>query len=208
MLQTAVPVAMAQTVAEMILIISLIAVAILAYANGANDNFKDVASFYGCRSCSYKIALGWATLATCAGSIASVFFASVLLKNFPGKGLVPEALVHSPSFLLAVTLAAGGLFNSRRVANTMSHKLTEISTSQGLSANLTTAMFVTTVSFHGLPVSTTHVSVGALLGMGTITGQAKWQSVRSVAASWVITLSCAALVAGTIFFFLWRLFQS
>jgi len=108
---------------------------------------------------------------------------------------------------VAVVMAVGGLLNSRRVADTMSNKLTDMSPGQGLSSNVATAMLVTTASLHGLPVSTTHVSVGALLGMGSVTGQAKWKSVFPVLASWVITLPCAALVAAVAFLSL-RLFSS
>ena len=65
-----------------------------------------------------------------------------------------------------------------------------------LTDTFSTAMLVTTASFHGLPVSTTHVSVGSLLGMGIVTGQTKWKPVLGVLASWVVTLPCAALLAG------------
>jgi len=54
----------------------------------------------------------------------------------------------------------------------------------------------TSASLHGLPVSTTHVSVGSLLGMGLATRQVKWKPVLGVLASWIVTLPCAALLAG------------
>lgn len=349
-------------------------VAFLAYANGANDNFKGVASLYGSRTCSYRTAITWATVTTAAGSIAALLLASVLLKNFSGKGLVPDHLVLSPAFALAVAfgaggtvlsatrlgfpistthglvgaivgagmsaaaggvhytllgknfllplllspllavvtggliyllfrglrkasgireetcvcvggkwqpvmeqgvscqaaqsltlevgttpecerryhgtflgieakgvmdtlhflsagavsfarglndtpkiaalllvagaiephwslilvaaaMAAGGLLQARRVAHTMSHKLTDMNPGQGFAANLSTALLVTTASLHGLPVSTTHVSVGALLGMGTVTNQAKWKTILPVLASWVVTLPLAAVLS-------------
>ena len=79
----------------------------LAYSNGANDNFKGVASLFGSRTTSYRTAMTWATLTTFAGSIASIFLAQALLKKFSGKGLVPETIVGSEGFLLAVALGAG-----------------------------------------------------------------------------------------------------
>ena len=54
-------------------------------------------------------------------------------------------------------------------------------------------------SVHGLPVSTTHVSVGALLGIGITTRQARWKSVLGVLFSWVVTLPCAALLAALVY---------
>ena len=67
-----------------------LATCFLAYSNGANDNFKGVASLFGSRTCSYKTAISWATITTGAGSIAAIFLAQSLLKKFSGYGLVPD----------------------------------------------------------------------------------------------------------------------
>jgi PiT family inorganic phosphate transporter len=357
-----------------------LAACFVAYANGANDNFKGVASLFGSRVAGYRTAIGWATVTTFAGSVAAIFLAQTLLKRFSGKGLVPDALTASPEFIIAVAIGAGatvllaallgfpistthgltgalvgaglvaagsqlnyaalgmtvvvplllspllamalgggvyllcrsarlrlgvtkemcvcagveqqvvslpqptgvfmaqtfptltvavaepavctqryagrvlgvnagqlldtlhflsagavsfarglndtpkiaalllvagaldirwglvavagamavgGLLNARKVADTMSHKITGMNPGQGFAANLSTAALVATASFHGLPVSTTHVSVGSLLGMGMVTGQAHWKPVAGVLASWVVTLPVAALLAAT-----------
>jgi PiT family inorganic phosphate transporter len=79
----------------------------VAYANGANDNFKGVATLYGANVADYRTAITVATIATFAGCIASVFLAAGLIQAFSGKGLVPDALVSSPIFLLAVATGAG-----------------------------------------------------------------------------------------------------
>jgi inorganic phosphate transporter, PiT family len=96
---------------------------------------------------------------------------------------------------VAVAMAVGGLLNAKKVAETMSHKITDMNPGQGFAANLSTAILVTTASLHGLPVSTTHVSVGSLLGMSIVTRQTKWAPVLGVLASWLVTLPCAALIA-------------
>ncbi len=362
----------------MLLALLLLAVVFLSYSNGANDNFKGVASLFGSRTCGYRAAISWATATTFAGSVAAIFLAQELLRRFSGKGLVPDALTNSPEFLLAVALGAGstvllatltgfpistthgltgalvgagfaapgghvnlgalgnafvlplllspvlalavaaalylafrfvrlqrgvtkemcicvgaedhvllmpqpegvfaaqtlpaptvriddpavcsqryagtflgvkaarlvdalhflsagavsfarglndtpkiaalllvataldirwsfvavagamvlgGLLNGRKVAETMAHKITGMNPGQGFSANLATALLVTTASFHGLPVSTTHVSVGSLLGIGITTRQARWRTVLGVLLSWVVTLPCAAVLA-------------
>src|SRR3954464_7871520 len=90
----------------MLVIALFLATCFLAWSNGANDNFKGVASLYGCRAASYRTAITWATITTFAGSLASIFLAQALLKKFSGKGLVPDQLVGSEAFLLAVALAA------------------------------------------------------------------------------------------------------
>jgi PiT family inorganic phosphate transporter len=79
----------------------------LAFANGANDNFKGVATLFGGGTASYRTALGWATVTTLAGSAAALVLAGGLLAAFSGKGLVPPGVVADPRFPAAVALAAG-----------------------------------------------------------------------------------------------------
>ena len=79
----------------------------IAFANGANDNFKGVATLFGSGTTKYKGALLWATLTTFLGSLTAFFFSSKLIKTFSGKGLVPSELVLDPNFLIAVILGAG-----------------------------------------------------------------------------------------------------
>ncbi len=79
---------------------------LLAYANGANDNFKGVATLFGSRTTNYRHALWWATGTTLLGSCAAALLSGQLVKAFSGKGLVPETLTHDPSFLFAVGFGA------------------------------------------------------------------------------------------------------
>ena len=89
------------------LVLLLLAVTLfLAYANGANDNFKGVATLYGDGTLSYRQALSLATVAQIAGSMASVVFAAALVKAFSGKGLVAPELTSSTEFLIAIGLGA------------------------------------------------------------------------------------------------------
>lgn len=88
------------------LLILCAAVVLLAYVNGANDNFKGVATLFGSRTTDYRRALGWATITTFAGSLAAVWLSGRLVRAFSGNGLVPDALTHEPAFLLAVGLGA------------------------------------------------------------------------------------------------------
>ena len=367
----------------MTMVLLFITVCFLAFSNGANDNFKGVASLYGSGAASYRIALTWATVTTLAGSVCALFLAQTLLIKFSGKGLAPDELTQSipfitavaagsgltvilatrlgfpvstthallgaltgstlvatgsiqfaalgtnfimplllspvvalllaiviytgfrqirqrsatsnllclcienktemnascfvdnsgtltidksathslsldsqkacasryagvifgidlqrvmdalhffsagavcfarglndtpkitalmllaPGFslqwkivLIALTMALGGLLNARRVAETMSHKITTISHGQGLSANLTTAFLVIFASKLGLSVSTTHVSVGALFGIGLTTKRANTKMIATILLSWLLTLPCAALCAAGLY---------
>lgn len=362
------------------LLFILVAVFWLAYANGANDNFKGVATLFGSGTRDYPSALRWATVSTIAGSLASLVIGAELVAKFSGRGLVPDAMVEEPGFALSVGLAAagtvllatrvglpistthalvgglagaglagkgisgvgvaalgasfvaplliapiaaaaltavaypvahktrralgvtrdtcvcvgeevrvvvpepraglaaaavsaplptlavadaeacvqrysgrvvgisvqalldrlhvlsagavcfarglndtpkvvallvtaqalhvplaslivtiaiavGGLFGARRVAETMSHKITAMNHGQGFTANLATALLVIWASRWGLLVSTTHVSCGALFGIGAVTGQARWATIGAIALGWVVTLPVAAALA-------------
>jgi inorganic phosphate transporter, PiT family len=364
------------------LTVLFIATLFLAYSNGANDNFKGVATLFGSGTTNYKAAITWATISTFAGSLTSLFLAETLLKNFSGRGVVPDALAASPQFMLAVCLGAGltvmlatltgfpvstthglvgalvgagltavgtsvnfatlgtlfllpllispllaaglgvacyvfarglrvklgvkkewcvcvgevvhllpipqpkglltlapvvlpditvgpveqcrqqykgqlfggdvqrgldlvhflsagsvgfarglndtpkivalllvvravdikfgmllvavamaigGLLNARKVAITMSRKITPLNPGQGFTANLVTSALVILASRFGLPVSTTHVSVGSLFGIGLITREANRRVISGILMSWVLTLPIAAIISAAVY---------
>jgi PiT family inorganic phosphate transporter len=306
----------------MLLIFLFVAALFLSYSNGANDNFKGVATLFGGGILSFKKALIWSTVTTVLGSITSIFLAEKLVKNFSGKGLVPDALLLTPEFAIAITfgaavtvffatkigmpistthalvggllgcgiiavgsdfnfvklgttfliplvfsplvatflsfityyivhkltkkesstrinqlhfvssgvvcfsralndtpkiaallllvsfldlkfgmltialaMALGGVLNSRKVAEIMSSKITPMNANQGFTANLITGILVSTASVIGLPVSTTHVSVGSIFGIGIISKKSDYSVIRNILMSWVLTLPFAAIVS-------------
>lgn len=85
----------------------LATVVLVAYTNGANDNFKGVATIYGSRSASYRAALTWATVMQLGGSLAATTLAAGLVETFSAKGLVPDAIAVSPAFMTAAAAATG-----------------------------------------------------------------------------------------------------
>lgn len=118
--------------------------------------------------------------------------------------LLPIALLDGGSAVLAVGAAMliGGLIGARRVAATMSDKITKLDLGAALSASLTTAVLVSTASFNGLPVSTTHVSVGALAGAGANGGSGVNRKVMTgIVLSWVITLPIGAAFGALLYAF-------
>lgn len=85
-------------------------------------------------------------------------------------------------------MAAGGWLNSRKEAETMSRHITVLNTGQGLTANLMTAFLVLGASRMGVPVSTTHVSCGAIFGIGLVNGKREWSTIGKIGATWLTTL--------------------
>ncbi len=350
----------------------VIAALFLAFSNGANDNFKGFATIWGSDTLNYRQALALATLATVAGCFAALFLAETLVQNFSGKGLVADALVNTPLFILSVSsgaaatiflatrlgypvstthaligglvgaglaqagsgvqlgrlmqtfllpllvspllaailgalaysvfrlrstakdcvcviqpgisaattscsaalqsalapvfvlgrdkdcdslpvisrfsitswldklhiqaamaicfargvndtpkiaalliasrligaqnsilllsiaMALGGIGFAKKVAERMSHRVTRMDHSQGLAANFITAMLVLFASKLGVPVSTTHVSVGSIAGVGMRAQTLDWATLRQILLSWLATLPLAALLAWTV----------
>jgi inorganic phosphate transporter, PiT family len=101
--------------------------------------------------------------------------------------------------LVAVAMVAGGLVQSRKVAETMSLRITGLNPGQGLTANLVTAVLVLGASRLGVPVSTTHVSCGAIFGIGACNGQRDLQTIGQIALTWVLTLPLGVVLGAAIY---------
>lgn len=367
----------------LIAILLFVTVLSLAFANGANDNFKGVATLFGSRTTDYRGALAWATICTVLGSLTSVLLAGRLLKAFSGKGLVGAELVSEPRYVAAVgigammtvllatrigmpistthslvgalagagwaagstvqlaqlssgffapllisplvavagatigypalrllrrrlgigeatclcvgnevlevipsanhamalrrmealtatvadtvtcekryqgrvfalpanlvldrahylsagalcfarglndtpkiaalllvtpavgglagvslvgaAMAIGGVLMARRVAETVSEKITAMNHGQGFTANMDAAMIVIGASRLGMPVSTTHVSCGALIGLGMVTGKAHPRMILTILLAWITTLPCGAAIGALVYLLL------
>jgi PiT family inorganic phosphate transporter len=314
----------------------LVSVLFLAFFNGANDNFKGVATIYGSGLASYRTALAWATVTTAAGAMLAPVLAPGLIGMFKAKGLVPDAIAAAPAFMSSATLAAaatvafatrvgmpvstthaltgglvgaglvaaggdlnlgmlgksfvlpllagpfvaaflaalaalvmkwsglassgdaqqaadrralhafhflsagavsfargvndapklmalgfaagalgggrfvsvgvvalamaaGGLLMSRRVAETMSTKIAKIEPGTGVIANTTAAALVILGSLYKLPLSTTHVTTGGIVGVGATRGSVVWSTIGKIALAWVTTLP-TAMVFGAVLY--------
>ena len=90
--------------------------------------------------------------------------------------------------LVATLMAIGGVIQARRVAETMSHRITDLNPGQGTTANITAALLVLIASRMGLPVSTTHVSCCSIFGIGVVNGRRHWRTIAQIAATWLTTL--------------------
>jgi PiT family inorganic phosphate transporter len=106
-----------------------------------------------------------------------------------------------PHVFVGVALAVmfGGLLSARRVATVMSDRIVPLTHTEGFSANLVTGILVVAASKVGVPVSTTHVSVGALFGMGVANGLLNKQTLTQILFAWILTLPLAAACAAFLY---------
>lgn len=99
--------------------------------------------------------------------------------------------------LVTVAMAVGGVTTGRKVLETLSKKVTPLPLAESLTASLVTASLVSCASWFALPVSTTHVSTGAIVGAGLRNDPraVRWAKVGEIVLSWVVTLPAAGILA-------------
>ncbi|MEP6888897.1 MAG: inorganic phosphate transporter [Nitrospirales bacterium] len=98
---------------------------------------------------------------------------------------------------VALAMGVGSYFGGLRVTEVLAEKVTRMDHVEGLSANLITSFLVMVSATLGLPVSTTHVSSSAIIGIGMLNGlhSIRWRTVRDMVLAWIITLPAAGLSA-------------
>lgn len=140
-------------------------------------------------------------IANAVGPFAAIF--DVLATNtIDTAAPVPTALMAAAG----VSLVAGLWFIGRNVIQTVGSGLTNIHPASGFAAELAAATVVMGASVLGLPVSSTHILIGAVLGVGIVNRAANWRLMKPIALAWVITIPAAAaigavgvLVVGAVF---------
>ena len=99
------------------------------------------------------------------------------------------------SGMVALAMGAGSYLAGSRVTETLAAKVTRMTPGEGLGANLVTSLLVASASGLALPVSTTHVSSSAIIGIGLHTGDLRWRMVTEILLAWLVTLPVAAGLA-------------
>lgn len=107
-----------------------------------------------------------------------------------GSAAVPAAAMLT----FGVALCAGLWFIGRRVIATVGHNLTAMHPASGFAAELSAAGVVMGATVLGLPVSSTHILIGAVLGIGIVNRSTNWGLMKPIALAWVITLPSAAIL--------------
>lgn len=148
-------------------------------------------------SCTVAFAHGANDVANAIGPLAAVV--EIIKTNaVPGRVPVGLWLLVLGGFGIAIGLATFGY----RVMRLVGTKVTDITPSRGVAANLSGMITVLTCSKMGLPVSTTHTMIGAILGVGLARGitAINRNVVKSIFTSWLGTVPAAAVL--TVVFYL------
>jgi PiT family inorganic phosphate transporter len=124
-----------------------------------------------------------------AGIITGVLVASGMLKTFE----MPKWVI----FAAYSAIAAGTLSGGWRIVHTMGSRLTRLKPRSGFCAETAAAISILfATEYAHLPVSTTHVTAGAIAGVGSIQRlkAVRWGLATNILWAWILTIPAAALV--------------
>jgi len=150
-------------------------------------------------ACAMAFAHGSNDVANAIGPVAAVV-------SIVNSGGVIEQESMLPSWVLmlgAMGIVAGLVMYGHKVIATVGVGITELTPSRGFCCNLSASTTVVLASGTGLPISTTHTLVGAVLGVGLARGISalNLRVIGSIFMSWIITLPAGAILA-IIFFYI------
>ena len=155
-------------------------------------------------ACAMAFAHGSNDVANGIGPLAAVYG---LVKS---GGEVTQNL-PMPFWILAlggVGIVVGLATYGYRVMQTIGGKITALTPTSGFCATVAAAITVVFASRTGMPVSTTHIAVGAVMGVGLARGFAALdlQVIGRIFASWIVTLPAGGILAAAFFFMLKGIF--
>ncbi len=103
--------------------------------------------------------------------------------------------------ICAAAMAAGTAAGGWRIISTMGSKIFKMQTINGFAADLNSAMVIFTATMLHMPVSTTHVVSGSIMGVGTAkrVRAVNWGVARSMVMAWFVTIPLSAIVSGIAF---------
>ncbi len=166
------------------------------------DRFANVEKMFAVlmifTACAMAFAHGSNDVANSVGPLAAVY-GVVKSGTVEAKTAMPGWILLLGGAGIVVGLATYGF----KVMGTIGRKITELTPSRGFAAELGAAATVVLASGTGLPISTTHTLVGAVLGVGLARGIAalNLRVIGTIFLSWLITLPAGAFLAILFFFF-------
>ena len=168
------------------------------------DHFVTVERVFGVlmviTACGMAFAHGSNDVANAIGPLAAVIGAATT-GEIASKSALPIWVLFIGGGGIVIGLATFG----RHVIATVGKKITQLTPSRGFAAELAAATTIVVASGTGIPISTTHTLVGAVLGVGLARGieAIDLRVVSRILVSWVVTIPAGAFLA-IIFFFIFR----
>ncbi len=110
---------------------------------------------------------------------------------------------------MALALGLGTMIGWKRIVVTVGEKIgkTHLTYGQGASAEIVAMATIAAADQFGLPVSTTHVLSSGVAGTMAANGSGvQMETIRNVIMAWVLTLPCAILLSGTLYFIFSHIF--
>jgi len=190
-----------------IMVVGLIMQRRIKFEHNTNDHFgyANVERVFGVlmifTACAMAFAHGSNDVANAVGPLAAVISVVQTGGEIGGSALVPWWVLVLGGGGIVVGLVTYG----HKVIATVGTGITELTPSRGFAATLAAATTVVLASGTGLPISTTHTLVGAILGVGLARGMTalNLRVIGTIAASWLITLPAGAGLA-ILFFFMFK----
>lgn len=110
------------------------------------------------------------------------------------KPHIPLWVIAACAIMMGLGTASGGF----RIIRTVGFEITKLEPFQGFAAETSASCVILTASFLGMPVSSTHMIVGSVTGVGSAKGAShvSWSTAKKMSWAWVLTLPGAAIVAG------------
>lgn len=142
------------------------------------------------------LAHGANDVANAIGPVAAVY--TVAMFGLAGaKVPVPRWILALGGLGIAIGVATYGY----KVMETVGKKITELTNTRGFTIDFSAATVVLIASWLGMPISTTHTVVGAVIGVGLARGikAINKDIVKDIIISWFVTVPAAGVIAGIIF---------
>jgi PiT family inorganic phosphate transporter len=132
---------------------------------------------------------------------------SIITLALLSAGLVSTTEVPTWVIILCgIAMGLGTLSGGKKIIKTLSSKLSKLEPVNAVSAELSSGALVLAASHIGLPVSTTQVASGSIMGAGYADSGVNWKVVRKMAVAWILTIPACIVVTSVIYIILFNIF--
>jgi PiT family inorganic phosphate transporter len=128
----------------------------------------------------------------------------ITLGLFASKLITTQSIPLWVILACAITMGLGTASGGVRIIKTVGFSITKLQTMQGFAAEMSASCVILTASFLGMPISSTHMIVGSVTGVGAAKGMhaVSWGVMKKLSVAWALTLPGSALIASLFTFIL------